>query len=170
MNHQTHVNFTRLFFPGLKSREIERITSVIDSPSRASKQFNQLVGSTMAPDPKTGKMKETNSYDVWGLGKGHRRVNHDMVTAGTMTYLEVGAKALGPTALHLLLDTVSEDIKHKHGRTKRDLWEAAINDRLEEVIKADKPRYYYQRPKKTKPIKPYALMLAHMDKTKPYYR
>jgi hypothetical protein len=174
MNHRTHVNFSRLYFPNLKTSEHERVTSIIDSPSRTAKELNKAVGTIKTWDPATGRYKEVSPYDYLGIaGKGHRRVNHDILTASLMTYYEVGPHAIGPTMVHLLLDDMSEEMKKRVGRAERDVWEAGINYKLEQMFKSNPSRYYYrhqQQAKRRRTPKPKSLVMADYSRTKPYYR
>lgn len=145
---------------------------MIDSPSRTAKNLNTAVGTVKTFDPKSGTYKETSPYDYLGLGKGHRRINHDIVTASIMTYYEVGPQAIGPTIVHLLLDDMSEEMKKRVGRGERDVWEAGANLKMEQLFREHRDKYYYRynRPKNRPPFKPHALTLAHNDKTRGYYR
>jgi len=120
-------------------REIQKINSIIDSPSRKSKMFAETLQLGKVADKK-GKRIYSNHLDFFGLGNiPHRRVNHDPLTATIMTLMEYGPEGLPAMNLHLIADAISEQMKKEYGRAGRDLREAQMNFILEAMVRRAKP-------------------------------
>ena len=103
-----------------------------------------MIAKTIVPVRKGDKLQYVNPYDYYGLSNiPHRRVNHDPVTAGIMSFLEHGYDGIGLANTHLALDMISESIKKQLGVTGRDLFEAELNYVLENMIKRRGHRIKY---------------------------
>lgn len=121
-------------------REIQKINSIIDSPSRKSKMFAQTLDVLDKFRDKNGKKIYNNDLDIFGLGNiPHRRVNHDPVTASIAVLQEFGPRGLLAMQLHLIGDAISEQMKKEYGRAGRDLREAQMNFILEAMVRRNKP-------------------------------
>jgi hypothetical protein len=139
MNSRSHENFAKLMYPHMTFKQIQKINSIVDSPSKKSKLFADSMNFLQTVEPRTkGKGKRySNRFDVFNLGQGavHRRVNHDPVTASIMGLLEYGPSALPAIQLHLMLDAISDNMKKDFGRSGRDLREAQMNYVLESMVR-----------------------------------
>lgn len=138
MNSRTHENFAKLFCRDMTFKQIQKVNSIIDNPSKKSRLFADSMNFLQTVDPKGAKKKRySNRFDVFNLGQGsvHRRVNHDPITAMIMANQEYGPKALEPTIVHLMLDAISDGMKSQYGRAWRDMQEAKMNYVLESLVR-----------------------------------
>jgi hypothetical protein len=96
-----HYLMTRQFFPGLTPLQVKKINSSIDNRRNESLAFPE--------------------YDVLGIGKGHRKMKHDALSAAFLGARYGGSVGMQAALFHTMLDQVSTNMEQTVGSENRDI-------------------------------------------------
>ena len=101
MDARFHYLMSRQFFPTLSPTQVKQINSSLDNRRNESLAFPE--------------------YDVLGIGKGHRRKKHDMLSAAYLGARYGGSTGMQCALFHTLLDQVSTNMEQAVGSENRDI-------------------------------------------------
>jgi hypothetical protein len=118
MRRRTHNVLSKIFFPTMKMKDIDKINKSLDKPTQ---KMTIMQNRGLIPP---------GAERVFNLGKsaGHRKYNHSPQSAILAAKLS-GAKgsAVAEAAiLHLVADKMSNMIHDKIGTDRRDMFESMI--------------------------------------------
>jgi hypothetical protein len=114
MNHRTHRNLSKAFFPHIPNASIDKIHHRLDSPKPIDKTINTLY------DPK--------AIDTFGLTRhGHRKVNHDPIGAMLAGYMVDPNHGIEIAMSHQFEDLLGNVLHDAVGTETKELVKAALN-------------------------------------------
>lgn len=116
MNHKTHHYFTKMMFPNVSYKTIDKINSSIDNPSKR-----------MIAIQNSG-LFDKNVFDAFGLTKhGHRKYNHDIASAMFNGYMSSPQHGAEIAITHLALDRFGNMLHDLYGSNEKDAFEVMLN-------------------------------------------
>lgn len=120
MNSKTHRNFSKMLFPNIPFKTIDKVNRAIDNPN---KKMLALQESNII-DPKM--------MDVFNLGKhGHRKYNHSVPSAFMAAFMVDQEHAAELAIAHLIADRMGNYLHDNVGSNNKDILEGVINKNYE---------------------------------------
>ena len=113
MNHKTHRNLSKAFFPHIPNSSIDKVHHRIDSPKGFDKTFNALY--------------DQKGIDPLGLtSHGHRKYNHDPLSAMLAGYMVDPNHGIEIAMSHQFEDLLGNVLHDSLGTETKELVEASI--------------------------------------------
>lgn len=130
-NRRTHNRLTRMFMGNsLDWHTVNSINKRIDNPT-----FQDII---------LARLLNQNNFSIPYLPQvGHRKVNHDFLSAFTIGMQKGGYKGVQASMFHYIEDIMSNQLRDNLGTDMRDLIEAGLNYSFSRHRRHTAPRRFY---------------------------